>query len=161
MLGLRERKLITSDLAAGDKLGESVAMNSDGSTVAVGAINNDGTGAVYIFSQENSIWNERAKLVAASAEVGETFGSSLTMDATGALVASASPSKTANTGQVSLYEGLDDGWLQRIVINAEDSGDIFGSSMGLSRDGTTLIVGAKGNIELQVASGSVFVYVAA
>ena len=60
-----ETKLNASDGARDDNFGGSVSISSDGSTVAVGAPSDGGTGlpsgSVYIYKYDGSSWNETKK----------------------------------------------------------------------------------------------------
>jgi hypothetical protein len=65
-----EQKLIAPDGAAGDLLGDAVAV--DGDTAVVGAPGDDGArGAVYVFARSADSWTQTAKLTATDGDAGD------------------------------------------------------------------------------------------
>lgn len=70
--------LSPSDGVNNDLFGASVSI--DGEYVAIGSPRYDQTkGAVYIFNREGEIWREQAKLLANDGELGDVFGSSVSI----------------------------------------------------------------------------------
>ena len=78
-----------SDTEGGDTFGFSVALNFDGSTLAVGAFTEDGagrtinpphdndennSGALYVFTRENGGWSEQAYIKGSRGETSDGFG---------------------------------------------------------------------------------------
>ncbi len=83
--------LVASDGAAGDKFGYSVAMNSGGTKVIVGAyLNHAGSlsdaGAAYIYTYDGSSWDTGTKIVASDKEASARFGISVSMNSDGTKV---------------------------------------------------------------------------
>lgn len=91
-----------SNTDAADNFGSSVALSADGSTLAVGAhqeqshatgINgnqNDNTGssgAVYIFTRTGAGWSQQAYVKASNTDSGDFFGSSVALSADGSTLA--------------------------------------------------------------------------
>ena len=76
-------KLLPSDGMAGDGFGDALALQGD--TAVVGAPENSsaasGAGAVYVFARTGGIWTQEAKLLASNAEAGDSFGTSVALDA--------------------------------------------------------------------------------
>jgi hypothetical protein len=71
-----ETKLESSDKAAGDQFGQSVAFV--GSSIAVGSWKDEsGHGAVYMFNRKGGSWVEMDKIVASNGTAGDEFGYSL------------------------------------------------------------------------------------
>src|SRR5690606_11498132 len=87
-----------------DGFGSSVALSTDGSTLAVGAIdeasnatgtsgagqdNNDASsaGAVYVFVRSGSGWSQQAYLKASNTDVGDNFGVSMALSGDGRTLA--------------------------------------------------------------------------
>lgn len=74
----------------GDQFGYAIALNGDGSTLAVGAVTEDSgartvngdqaddskqsTGAVYVFTRTGTAWTQQAYLKAQNADPGDLFG---------------------------------------------------------------------------------------
>ena len=62
-----------------------------------------------------------------------------------------------NAGAVYVFTRTDDAWKQQAYVKAPNAGgDLFGTSVALSKDGTTLAVGAIG--EGSSAEGAVYVF---
>jgi cysteine-rich repeat protein len=92
-----------SNTNAGDEFGFSVALSSDGSTMAVGAIHEDSSatgingnqtndlasnsGAVYVFTRSGTTWSQQAYVKASNTEAGDAFGSDVALSSDGATLA--------------------------------------------------------------------------
>jgi hypothetical protein len=104
-----------SNTNAGDDFGGSVALSSDGNTLAVGApfeasaatgvsgTQSDNTaakaGAVYVFTRSNATWSQQAYVKASNTNAGDEFGFSLALSGDGnALVVGAPLEASAATG---------------------------------------------------------------
>jgi len=71
------QKLVASDTAHGDKLGDLRALSFGGSFLMVGAWGVDPGGAAYLFEHDGSQYVERQKLAGSDTAVGDHFGSSV------------------------------------------------------------------------------------
>ncbi|MEK7461352.1 MAG: FG-GAP repeat protein, partial [Patescibacteria group bacterium] len=103
--------LTASDAADSDYLGFSVAISSDGSTVAAGAPkkgegvagSKTNRGAVYVYSKPAGGWvsgTETVKLMASDAADGAQFGYSVAINSDGSTVVAGAPG-TARSGEVA------------------------------------------------------------
>lgn len=156
-----------------DRLGTSLALSSDGNLLAVGSVGeasnatsiagNDnskpGAGAVYIFERSagNASWTQRAFIKPSNSDSQDGFGNAVALSGDGRtllVVASREDSavgnpldnSVANSGAAYVFErSLDGSWLQTAVLKASNAGagDEFGTSACISRDGTTIAVGAR------------------
>jgi hypothetical protein len=164
-----------SNTGPDDIFGYSVALSADGSTLAVGAyqedsaatgINGDQTsnaapnsGAVYVFTRSGTTWSQQAYIKASNPDSGDEFGSSVTLSADGSILAvgtgyeaSAATGIGGNqadnsapyAGAVYVFMRSGTTWSQQAYIKASnnDGFDLFGYSIALSADGSTLAVGA-------------------
>jgi len=81
-----QRGLDIDGEAAGDQAASSVAMSSDGNTVAVGAVYNDvggtNSGHVRVYFWDGLVWSQRGADIDGKA-AGDSFGSSVAMSADG------------------------------------------------------------------------------
>ena len=84
-----------SNVGEGDRFGFSLALSSDGNTLAVGAINEDSAatgidgnqadnsaaeaGAVYVFTRSGSQWSQQTYVKTSNASAGDEFGFSLAL----------------------------------------------------------------------------------
>jgi hypothetical protein len=146
---------------AGDRFGASVAVSADGSLLAVGAPDEDsnavgidgnpandaaaGSGAVYVFARTNGAWARQAYLKSANSLSGDQFGSALAVSNDGNTLAVGAPGKSSGAGAVYLFTRTGSSWAQQgaqVTAANAGAGDHFGAALALSRDGTTLAVGA-------------------
>lgn len=149
-------RLIASDRAANDRLGNSIALGDD--TVVVGApFDSPGAtgdhGAAYVFVKPDGGWagtvTESAKLVASDQQANDNLGVSVGLNADIIFVGApaADSSVAADTGAVYLFERPPGGWIGTLnetgKLTAADgaAGDTFGG--GVTSDGHILVVGAR------------------
>ena len=144
-------KLTTSDGAANDEFGISVAM--DGNTVVVGG-NQGGNGATYVFTKPGTGgWvstSNAAKLTASDGAASDEFGVSVAVDNDTVVVgASGNQNPVAgtdvSTGAAYVFIKPASGWVtssEAAKLTASDGADNdeFGSSVAV--DGDTVMVGA-------------------
>lgn len=134
---------------AGGRLGTSVALSSDGRTLAAGA-SAMGRGAVHVFRQEPTGWREQAEVSSASATTQNPLGSQVLLSADGMTLAVGATApdgtearqRTAGSAYVFVNQGGQ--WQQRARLQASntDMGDAFGERLALSADGRVLAVSA-------------------
>ncbi|HEX5450682.1 MAG TPA: fibronectin type III domain-containing protein [Gaiellaceae bacterium] len=161
-------KLTASDGAAGDRLGQSVAISGD--TVVAGAADAYGqVGAAYVFVKPGGGWagdlNEAAELRASDGATSDQLGYSVAID--GDTIAAGADSATVNSnagqGAVYVFEKPSGGWAgslnESAKLTASDgaSNDLLGRSVAI--DGDTIAAGASfadvgGNAE----QGAVYVF---
>ncbi|MEF1202568.1 hypothetical protein QTO12_18585 [Vibrio owensii] len=113
----QEAYLKASNAGVGDHFGGSVALSSDGNTLAAGASgeSSDGsgvyvealsnnnaryTGALYIFRFSDSIWTQEAYIKASNTDVGRYFGSNIALSSDGKALAVGVPYE--NSGGVGV-----------------------------------------------------------
>ena len=159
----------------GDRLGSTVALSADGSTLAArGGASVDS--AVYIYSRAGDTWSEPAQVSASNAAESNVFGGAIAISSDGSVLAVGAPlessmargingDQTQNTadpqqsGAVYVY-GRDQGtWSQQAYVKASDSDGewFFGSTVAITSDGSTVMVGAPG-ARGRGRAGSVYAY---
>ena len=160
-----ESKLLAEDGAAGDLLGDSVALSGDGTTALVGAPADEGLrGSAYVFTRLGSVWTQQAKLVAADGAAQDVFGASVALsdDGTTALVGArqADILGSADVGSAYVFVRSGSVWTQQKKLHALDGGigDLFGDSVSLSADGTRALVGAPRDDDVHVNAGAAYVF---
>jgi hypothetical protein len=126
------RYLKASNTGTADFFGSAVALSSDGTTLAVGALREDSagtgttstgaddaaleSGAVYVFVRTAGSWSQQAYLKASNTGAGDAFGSSIALSADGNTLAVGAPSEdSAETGTAGI--GSDD--------SASNSGAVY------------------------------------
>jgi FG-GAP repeat len=155
--------LKASNTGPGDTFGNAIALSSDGSTLAVGAIGqvsaSNGAGEVFVFVRVAGTWAQQARLVGSNTEFGDYFGYSVSLSADGSTLAVGAyledssatgvggddTDNSANgAGAVYLFTRSGSDWSQQAYVKASntDALDGFGYAVSLSGDGATLAVGA-------------------
>jgi len=146
--------------AEGDQFGYSMALSSDGNTLAVGAIGEDSaatgingdqadnmanqSGAVYVYSRSGSAWSQQAYVKSSMTRPNVLFGYSIGISGNGDTLAVAE--FDADRGKGALYVVTRSGgvWTHQARIQAEnaENGDSLGYSLAISDDGNTVVAGA-------------------
>ena len=152
---------------AGDNCGDSVSLSSDGTIVAIGAFANDGggaesTGHVRVFKFNGTSWNKLGQDIDGLA-IYDHLGNSVSLSSDGTILAVGSrysdTGSIADTGLVRIYKYFNGTW-QKLGqdIRGYHVSEIAGHSVSLSKDGTTVAIGANGNDINNYDSGAVRVY---
>lgn len=163
------QKLLASDGATGDNFGNSVAISGDGSTVVVGAfwVDDKGTdsGSAYIFTkQANGSYLQIQKLTASDGAAGDLFGCSVAVTRDGSIIiigAYANDDKGDNSGSAYIFTRQTNGSYletQKLISDDEAAGDIFGLSVAISEDGSTVVVSSQFDDDKGTDSGSAYVF---
>jgi len=156
-----------------DSFGWSVSLSPDGSRALVGAYNNNTAGAAYIFDKPAGGWSGTTSASAATARFtggndGDQFGfsTSLSSDGSRALVG-AIYNDTAGTdaGAAYIFDKPGGGWGGTTSASAAtarftggNASDRFGTSLFLSSDGSTALVGAYNNNTAGTNAGAVYIF---
>ena len=151
--------------AAGDEFGRSVSLSDDGTIMAIGAFNNDGSGSnsghVRIYQYSNNSWSQMGPDIdGEAADDRSGYAVSLSSDGTRvAIGAIGNNGSSANVGHVRVYQYSNNTWSQLgSDIDGEAAGDRSGWSVSLSSDGTKLAIGAPYNDGSGSNAGHVRVY---
>jgi hypothetical protein len=149
--------LTAYDGAAGDNFGNSVSISGD--VAVVGARNNGGVGAAYVYRWDGTSCNEEAKLTAFDAEAGDNFGFSVSVDGDVIVVGARTDdhSTLSDAGSAYVFR-WDSSWNFEQKLTASDaaSNDRFGYSVSVSGD--AIIVGAYAHDAVGPDSGAAYTY---
>ena len=144
-------------------VGFSVALSADGNTAIVGGPNDNGyAGAAWVFTRSNGIWTQQGgKLVGADAVWSEIYqGWSVAISADGNTAVIGGPGDDAFVGAAWVFARSNGVWAQqgnkvvgsgaigggeKSVGSGAIAGSEQGSSVALSADGNTAIVGGIGD----------------
>ena len=143
----------------GDQSGTSLKLSSDGTTIAIGAILNDGNGNdaghVRVFAWDGMSWVKRGDDIQGGS-AGDQFGTDVSLNSDGTILAVSSSQNNNSRGYVKVYDWNGSSWIQSgNIITGSSSGDSCGNSISLSNDGSILAVGCPSNVS---ASGYAKVY---
>ena len=139
-------KLVGSGAVGSARQGASVALSDDGNTAIVGGpFDNWNTGAAWVFTRSNGVWTQqRSKLVGAGAVGNAGQGSSVALSADGNTTIVGGPLDNSKTGAAWVFSRSNGVWTQpgNKLVGAGAVGNAGqGSSVALSADGNTAIVG--------------------
>ena len=162
-----QAKIQASDKQLYDTFGYSVAISDDGNTAIVGARTEDtgGTdaGAAYIFTRSGTTWTQQQKIQASDKQASDLFGNSVDISGDGntAIVGAIYEDTGASAaGAAYIFTRSGTTWTQQAKIQASDkqASDIFGSSVAISEDGNTAIVGAVGEDTGGSSAGAAYIF---
>lgn len=139
----------------GENLPEAVAVSADGNTAAIGSPSDDtGNGAVWIYVRKCGVWEKQAKLYGALTSGPSNQGISVSLSADGNTLAVGGSSDNTGIGAVWVFVRDECGkWTQqgsKLVVAFDPL--VFsivratGTSVDLSVDGNTLVVGSPGTV---------------
>jgi len=147
--------------AAGDQSGNGVSISSDGTIVAIGARYNEDnghqSGHVRVFKNIGGLWTQVGQDLDGEA-IRDESGIFLSLSSDGSIVAIGAGGNDSS-GHVRVYENIGGVWTQvGSDIDGEAVGDVSGSGVSLSSDGSIVAIGAPGNDDNGENSGQVRVY---
>ena len=148
-----------------DQSGYRVALNADGSIIAVGAYLNDGNGVdaghVRIYENNSGVWEQIGNDIDGEA-AGNHSSRGLSISSDGSIVAIGAMYNSGNgtnSGHVRVYENNAGNWEQiGDDINGEAANDFSGYSVSLSSDGTIVAIGSVDNSGNGTSSGQVRIF---
>ena len=157
--------------ATEDYSGHSVAMSSDGTRIAIGAVYNDGDtndinddrGHVRVFDWNGNAWTPVGDIDGDAA--GDQLGYSVAMSSDGTRIAiGARYNQGVNgpeSGHVRVFDWNGTAWTPVGDIDGDATGDYSGWSVAMSDDGNRIAIGAirnYGDNGIRIRSGHVRVY---
>ena len=164
-------KLVGTGAVGGSEQGVSVALSSDGDTALVGGDeDNGGVGAVWVFTRSGATWTQQGSKLVGTGAVGDANqGSSVALSSDGntALIGGPNDDGTGpaayrdNVGAVWVFTRSGTTWTQQgsKLVGTGAAGDYpgarEGSSVALSSDGNTALVGGSGD---NGGAGAVWVF---
>jgi hypothetical protein len=166
-----------SDTREGALFGSAIALNDDGTLLAVGAP--ESGGGVYLFRFEGETWFEEVKLSGSDTQLNDLFGAAVALSADSDVLAVGSPHHPGKNhddeereGAVFVFRYEDDEWNEQSMIKPVhlSPSERFGTSVALATSGNRLAVGAPGDDSssvgvdgdmldnLAIGAGAVYVY---
>jgi hypothetical protein len=165
--------LSAPDDVNGDQFGDSVAISGDASAIAVGAPEHAaggiaGSGAVDVFASPDG-WTTAAlakELAPNHPVAGEAFGTSLALGGSLSPLLVGAPELSSgslvNAGGAYVFathHRWADGYPLASLTAADGaSGDLYGSAVALSSNGSPLLIGAPGHATADGGTGAVYPY---
>ena len=155
----QQAKLTASDGAGDDNFGTSVSLDSD--TAIIGAYVDDdlgyASGSAYVFTRSGTTWSQQAKLTASDGAAYDQFGISVSVNGNTATIGSRGDDDNGiNSGSAYVFTRSGTTWSQQARLTASDGAayDSFGESVSVNGD--TVIIGAYGDDDHGINSGSAY-----
>ncbi len=141
-------KLIAPGGPAEGDFGESVALSADGNTALVGEPQLDdmaaGPGYVWVYTRSGGKWTRGPRLAANDETGNGAFGSSVALSANGSVALIGGRLDSTAAGAAWVFTRSGSAWTQqgkKLVGGDEKGPGWFGTSVSLSADGATALVG--------------------
>ena len=150
--------------------GSTMSMSRDGSTLVIGAPYTDvgvsNSGRAYVYTQTAGVWNLVKELYASDPEVDDYFGVGTSISSDGSVIVVGAEREHANgqtdQGSAYIYHKSGGTWpstqSQKITMAENDADSYFGSSVALSDDGYTLVVGSSHHDNVATNEGALFIF---
>jgi hypothetical protein len=157
----QQARLQPDDGEEKDGFGAAVSVNGD--TVIVGAWfdddNGEASGSAYIFTRSGGVWTQQSKLLPADGAAVDRFGFAVSIsDDTAFIAAPSDDDNGSDSGSVYVFARSGGVWTQlnKLVPGDGEPFDAFGRSVSV--DGSTAIIGANGDDDIDSGSGAAYVF---
>jgi hypothetical protein len=151
----QQQKITAGDSIVQDSFGYPISLSGTIALIGQASLPTANPGGVYVFVQSgaSATWSLQQKLTAsdATANVSDSFGSSVSLSGTTAVVGADDETIAGMTYQGAAYVFTQSGttWTQQQKLTAGGMNQQFGISVAVS--GTTIFVGARGTSSIQGA----------
>lgn len=158
------QKLTADDGVAFDNFGLSVALQ--GSMILVGSPQatvgaNAAQGAVYVFTESNGTWTQTQKLTANDGAHNDSFGESVALNGSTALVGAYNATVNGHPfqGAAYIFTESNDTWIEEQKLTASDgtTNANFGNAVALA-DGSALIGADGSTVDGNTFQGKVYLF---
>jgi hypothetical protein len=134
---------------AGDEIGWSVSMSQDGSVVATGGYESDYNGickgVTRVYKNISGVWTQVGQDIFGE-NPNDWSGTSISLSNDGNTLAVGAPKNDGNgtsSGHVRVFQNILNNWVKiGQDIDGKADGDLSGTSVSLSADGTIVAIGA-------------------
>lgn len=164
---VQKHKFFANDFGFGHHFGGSCALSSDGTIALIGAFDHSEkgytAGAAYYFTYDGETWTQRQKFFSTDITTGDQFGSAVSINETAdyAVIGAMADGDTGKgTGSVYFFTRSGLTWTQvgKLASPSSAIDAQFGSSLCLTKDKSTLLVGARGDTGNTIKTGKVYQY---
>jgi hypothetical protein len=143
-------KLVGTEVVGPAEQGWSVALSADSKTAIVGGIVDKRlTGAVWVFTRSGNVWTQQSAKLVGTGAVGQAGqGCSVSISADGQTIMIGGPYDDRSSGAVWVFTRSGGLWTQqgsKLVGTGAVGAARQGSSIALSADGNTALVGGVGD----------------
>ena len=153
-------KLTGSGESGKAEFGGSVALSSDGDTALIGASgDNSFTGAAWVFTRSAGKWTQQGEKLTGTGESGHgEFGWEVALSSEGNTALIGGVTDNVRTGAAWVFTRSGSTWSQqgeKLTGGGETGEGEFGSSVRLSAEGTTALIGGRGD---NTSAGAAWVF---
>tara|TARA_B100001175_G_scaffold79656_1_gene66657 strand:+ start:3204 stop:5699 length:2496 start_codon:yes stop_codon:yes gene_type:complete len=129
-----------------DRSGYSTSLSSDGSIIAIGAIqNNSNQGHVRVYKNTDGTWNQLGQDIDGETQ-NDYFGSSVALSADGTILACGGLKHDSNKGHVRIFQYNGSTWNQLGTdIDGEIAEDESPTSLAISYNGSIIAISSINN----------------
>jgi DNA-binding beta-propeller fold protein YncE len=139
------KKVAADEIGTYGHFGADVALTADGNTAFVGGPYDDASqGAIWVLARTGTSWTfQGPKFAPSDPSAQEQFGYSVSLSADGATALVGGWHDNGNTGAAWVYVRSGGSWLAQAKLVPSDAsrGSEVGSSVSLSADGETALIG--------------------
>jgi FG-GAP repeat len=141
-------KLTGSGETGASEFGTSVALSADGDTALIGAPeDNASTGGTWVMTRTSGVWSQQGSKLTGGEEDNSEFGVLVSLSADGNTALVGGWNDDGRKGAAWVFTRSSGVWSQqgpKLVGDDVSAGDGFGTSVALSADGNTALIGAPG-----------------
>jgi hypothetical protein len=139
-------KLTGSGESGAGEFGANVALSANGNTALIGGIgDNSDHGAAWVFTRSGSTWTQQGSKLTGSGESGAgEFGSSVALASEGNTALIGGSQDNGEVGAAWVFTRSGSTWTQqgsKLTGSGESEAGEFGTSVALSSEGNTALVG--------------------
>ena len=139
--------------------GISIAISADGKTTLLGGpLTDDERGAAWVYTRGPTQWSLVPVKLTGSTATGAHLGTSVALSSDGNTAIMGAPGDNTGTGTALVFTRAGGTWVQqgnKLTPGGATSNANFGSSVALSADGNTAIIGGSGDSNY---TGAVWVF---
>jgi hypothetical protein len=137
------QKLIPNSTSS-EYFGTSIAVSGNSTYLAVGAPKGSRDGLCYIYSLSNGVWTYQASIDYPNTLNSALFGTSVALNYDGSILAGGAIGVSDYEGAVCVCRRTGTTWATGdiLVADVRNADDKFGTSVSMSGDGLTILVGA-------------------
>ena len=140
-------KLTATEETGNSNMGLAVAMSADGNTIVAGGPNDSSQrGAAWVFARSGETWSQQGPKINGNAQTPlEEFGEAVAISGDGGTVLIGGRRSHENVGAGWVFVRSGESWTQqgeRLTPSDETGEGQLGSSVALSGDGNTALLGA-------------------
>ncbi len=138
-----QQAMLTGSGESGEGVfGRGVALSAEGTTAIVGGPLNGSTGGAWVFTRSGEKWTQQGEVLTIVGVFG--LGESVALSADGNTALLGAPLANAVDGGAYIFTRSGEKWSEQSQLtgSGEGGGGEFGSSVSLSGDGNTALVGA-------------------